>query len=341
MLRVFALALGLAACSAAKSGNGHGGQASGNHAGSGGNTTQQAGSGGDGTFGNPTGNGGMNALPLDAGRIAIDGGNCNQDVDIVFVLDVSGSMIPPLTKLVSEVDKVDAALKAKHLPGPPHYGLVIFVDDVIVLNNGMAYATLDDAKAAINNEIATTNTNPGRQAAPGGAFNNDWPENAIDGLYAAATGFQWRDTATTLRTVILITDASFRDLTKVSSAAGDPMMLETGNGTITSMHSYDETIAALRDHSIWVNTFTAKTGGPPTLNPSPPSHGAFRGVDVNVGIGYFEPYDGRNAIAESTGGLAWDIDDVFDGKISLATPINQAVEDRQCVSYPPPPPPPE
>lgn len=271
----------------------------------------------------------------------IDGGSCNQDVDIVFVLDVSGSMIPPLTKLEAEVDKVDAALLSKNLPGPPHYGLVIFVDDVVVLNGGAPYADITAVRAAITSEISTTNLMPARQAAAGGPINLDWPEDSLDGLYAAATEFQWRDAANTLRTVIHITDASFRDLTKVSSAAGDPMMLETGAGTITSVHSYDDTIKALRDASIWVNTFTAKTGGPPGLNVAPPSHGAFRGVDVNVGIGFFEPYDGRNSIADSTGGLAWDIDDVFDGVISLSTPINEAVQDRQCVTYPPPPPPPE
>ena len=43
--------------------------------------------------------------------------------------------------------------------------------------------------------------------------------------------------------------------------------------------------------------------------------------------------------------LALDVDRASvlldDGIISLATPINEAVEDRQCVTYPPPPPPPE
>lgn len=325
---------------------------------SGGNATERerfegspAGSGGAGDAGTTAGSGGFDnptagasgaPLPLpDAGPRALDGGNCNQDVDIVFTLDVSGSMIPPLTRLEAEVDKVDAALQAKNLPGPPHYGLVIFVDDVVVLNGGAPYADVSAVRAAITNEIATTNLAPTRQAAPGGALNFDWPENSIDALYAAATEFQWRDAATTLRTIIHITDASFRDLTSVSSAAGDPMNLEQGAGTLTSLHSFDDTIAALRAQSIWVNTFAAKTGGPPGLTPSPPSHGAFRGVDVNVGIGFFEPYAGRNSIAESTGGLAWDIDEVFDGIISLATPINESVEDRQCVTYPPPPPPPE
>jgi hypothetical protein len=104
---------------------------------------------------------------------------------------------------------------------------------------------------------------------------------------------------------------------------------------VHSAHGYADTITALRDASIWVNTFAAKTGGPPGLTPAPASHGAFRGVDVNVGIGFFEPYVGTPSIAASTGGLAWDLDEVYDGVISLATPINQAITQAQCMEYPP------
>jgi hypothetical protein len=113
-----------------------------------------------------------------------------------------------------------------------------------------------------------------------------------------------------------------------------PGTCPTGNPC--SVHGYDETIQALRDNSIWVNTFTAKTGGPPNfLMPSPPSHGIFRGVSVNVGIGFTEPYNMKPSIAASTGGNAFDIDEVFDGVISLATPINDSIANSQCVEYPP------
>jgi hypothetical protein len=133
-----------------------------------------------------------------------------------------------------------------------------------------------------------------------------------------------------------VTDASFWDLTAVSSAAGDPGGLEANTGNVTSTHSYDETLTALRDNSVWVNTFAARTGGPPGFPLSPPSHGLFRGVAVNVGIGFHEPYGGKPSIAGATGGLAWDIDAVYDGLISLATPVNDAIAQAQCVEYPPP-----
>lgn len=290
---------------------------------------------------------GLGAAGAGGGLDDPTGPSCNQDVDVVFVLDVSGSMIPPLTRLEKEVGLVDAALQAKNLPSPPQYGLVIFVDDVIVLNGGAPYADIAAFTAAVTTEITNTNISAPRQADMAVIDNYSWPENSLDALHAAATEFQWRDAATTLRTIIHITDASFWEVDVVSSEAGDPMMLEPAGGcsvsllvlgpcnTFGSTHTYSETIDALRDANIWVNTFAAKTGGPPASTPSPPSHGAFRGADVNVGIGFFEPYNNQPPIADSTGGLAWDIDEVFDGTISLATPINESIEDSQCMEYPP------
>lgn len=261
-------------------------------------------------------------------------GSCNQDVDIVFVLDVSGSMIPPLSRLESEVSLVDAALQSKNLPHPPHYGLVIFVDTPQTMNMGMPYADIEALKTELSSQIMITQGDPARQLGGAMSDNLTWPEDALDGLYAAASDFQWRDPAKTLRTIILITDASFWDLTTASSGHDSENNTSGFFPTHKSMHGYDDTIKALRMQQIWVNTFAAKTGGPPDGMMSPPSHGDNRGTTVNVGIGYFEPYMGKPPIAMATGGLAWDVDDVYDMKISLATPINQSIEAHQCQVYP-------
>jgi hypothetical protein len=277
-------------------------------------------------FGNST------AAPVQSVAPKHAAANCNKDVDILFVLDVSGSMGPPLTTLKRESSLVDDALNAKALPSPQHYGLVIFVDDVQVMNGGMPYAGVDALQAELANQIDMTNANASRQV-DGTPSNLTWPENSLDALYAGATQFQWRPAESTLRTIILITDASFWDLTEPSSGSD----VEANPGLFpeqASMHGYDETVAALRSQMIWVNTFTAKTGGPPDGMTSPPSHGNFRGTSVDVGIGFFEPYKGKPSIPDATGGFAWDIDDVFDGKISLATPINQSIEVHQCATYP-------
>lgn len=281
-----------------------------------------------GKGGNPEGN-----LLLPAAQAApANDGTCNQDVDIVFVLDVSGSMAPPLTRLESEVSLVDQALQTKNLPHPPHYGLVIFVDTAQTMNGGMAYTDIAALQAALQVEIDKTTADNPRQLT-GGSDNLSWTEDALDGLYAAGTEFQWREPGKTLRTIILITDASFWDGKEPSSGADAEKTNDFFPNHI-SKHSYDETIASLRMQQIWVNTFAAKTGGPPDGMMAPASHGMFRGISVNVGIGYFEPYNGKPSIADSTGGLAWDIDDVYDMKISLATPINESIAAHQCAVYP-------
>ena len=70
------------------------------------------------------GSGGQQALPTDgAGGVSGREGapeearetawvedECVEDIDVVFVLDVSGSMLPALAKLEAEVGRVDAAL---------------------------------------------------------------------------------------------------------------------------------------------------------------------------------------------------------------------------------------
>jgi hypothetical protein len=278
-----------------------------------------------GAFDNSTGN--LAVAPM----MTMPDGSCNQDVDVVFVLDVSGSMTPSLTKLVAEVGKVDQALQTKNLPSPPHYGLVIFVDDLMVMNGGMPYANIEALKTEVMSQSDMTANSTGREVN-GDPTNLTWPENLLDGLYAAATQYKWRPAEHTLRTIFAITDASFWDGTNPSSGADSEAPIPGLDHM--SMHSYTDTIAALRMQQIWVNTFAAKTGGPPDGMQAPASHGSLRGISVDVGIGFFEPYKGQKPIAEATGGMAWDLDDVYDGKISLGDPIQMAIEVRQCAKYP-------
>jgi hypothetical protein len=263
--------------------------------------------------------------------ITPNAGGCNQDVDIVFSLDVSGSMTPSLTKLADEVGKVDEALKTKNLPSAPHYGLVIFADDVLLMQSGAPYPNVEALKAEVSHQADLANANSSRQIDPNG-INFSWPENSLDALFAA-TQFQWRPAATTLRIVFHITDASFWDGVAPSSGAQSETQL-AGFEDAMSMHHYMQVIEALRAQRIWVNTFAAKTGGPPDGMMAPPSHGTFRGISVDVGIGFFEPYMSQKSIPDATGGTAWNLDDVYDGKISLGTPIQMSIEARQCVQYP-------
>jgi hypothetical protein len=266
--------------------------------------------------------------------------SCNQDVDVVFSLDVSGSMTPSLTKLAAEIGAVDAALKTKNLPSPPHYGLVLFCDDFKVMNMGQPYTDIEAVKTEVTKQATLAMGDAGRQVDPNTDSNDTWPENSLDSLHAAATEFAWRPDDKTLRIIFHITDASFWDGAAPSSGAMSEqqntffgMLVDT---PVESMHSYAQTIAALQMAHVWVNTFAAKTGGPPDGRMAPPSHGGSRGISVNVGVGFFEPYMAMKSIPDVTGGSAWDLDEVYDGKVSLGQPILTSIEARQCARYPEP-----
>jgi hypothetical protein len=136
---------------------------------------------GDGD-GDPSGDGDgeapkLDTLPDEGVDDGIDPMDCIQDVDIVFVMDVSTTMGPFFDKLEAEIQAVDTALAAFDLPNPPHYGLVVFVDDFTLVNAGVPYTDVNTLRA--------------------------------DPLFAAAGGFQWRPIDTTLRMIIHTTDDTF------------------------------------------------------------------------------------------------------------------------------------
>src|SRR5690606_15797206 len=58
---------------------------------------------------------------------------CEHDVDIVFVMDVSTTMAGFINMLADEMLAVDAAIQALDLPSPPNYGLAVFVDDALLV----------------------------------------------------------------------------------------------------------------------------------------------------------------------------------------------------------------
>jgi hypothetical protein len=233
------------------------------------------------------------------------GTNCDQDVDIVFVMDVSTSMGPFLDQLATEIIFVDEALDAMDLPGDPHYGLVVFVDDAALLNGGAPYDSVATLQQDFNDWSAFTSTN-GQVA--GGGFNNTWPENSLDAIYLAAAGFQWRPMESTLRLVIHTTDDTFWDGPTV------------GNG-VAIQHGYAETVMALQQREIRDFTFAAQIGGMCECE--------------NVTPGWSSPYMGMTPIPEATGGLVYDIDLVLAGQVSLADALTEAVETTMCEPYPP------
>jgi hypothetical protein len=245
------------------------------------------------------------APPSDAINPTDSGTTCDQDVDIVFVMDVSTTMGPFLDQLAAEIIMVDEALDAMELPSEPHYGLVVFVDDAALLNGGAPYDSVATLQQDFNEWSAFTGTN-GQVA--GGGFNSTWPENSLDAIFLAAAGFQWRPAESTLRLVIHTTDDTFWD---------GPT---TGNG-VEIQHGYAETVMALQQREIRDFTFAAQIGGSCECE--------------DVTPGWSSPYLGMPPIPEATGGLVYDIDLVLVGQVSLADALTEAVETTMCEPYPP------
>jgi hypothetical protein len=245
------------------------------------------------------------APPSDAINPTDGGTTCDQDVDIVFVMDVSTTMGPFLDRLANEIIVVDEALAAMDLPSEPNYGLVVFVDDAALLNGGAPY----DSVAALQQDFmqwsAFTSTNT---QVSGTGFNSTWPENSLDALFLAAAGFQWRPAASTLRLVIHTTDDTFWD---------GPI---TANG-VQIQHGYAETVMALQQREIRDFSFAAQIGGQCECQ--------------DVTPGWSSPYQGMAPIPEATGGLVYDIDLVLVGQVSLADALTDAVETTMCEPYPP------
>lgn len=232
--------------------------------------------------------------------------DCQQDIDIVFVMDVSTSMGPFLSTLADEILVVDEAIAELGLPNAPHYGLVVFVDDTALLNTGMPYGDVATLRADFMEWSAFTSTN---FQVGGGELNSTWPENSLDAIYLAAAGFQWRPQGDqTLRLVIHTTDDTFWD---------GP----TNQNGVAIQHGYEEVVAALQDREIRMFTFAAQIGGMCECD--------------DVTPGWSTPYMGMPPIPESTDGAAFDLDLVLAGQLSLSEAINGLIEENMCEPYPP------
>lgn len=233
------------------------------------------------------------------------GDMCKLNIDIVFVMDVSTSMSAILQKLADEILVVDQAIAALDVETQPNYGLVVFVDDATLINNGVAYP---DAASLQADFIQWSQFTQSNSQTDGNGSNGDWPENTLDGLYLAAFGFQWRPTESTLRMIIHTTDDTF----------GDKGAIQSGE---MILHSYDETVLGLQEREIRVFSFVDNdmTGGP--------------GNNEDVSMGFFTPYQGKTPIPMATDGGAFNINDVYEGQLSLSAAINQSVEDSLCSQY--------
>lgn len=225
-----------------------------------------------------------------------------RQLDVVFVVDVSTTMNFMLGRIEKQLAQVDAEARAAGLD--TRYGLVVFVDDVQLGNQGQPYVDLTAVQQDLARWQAFTGSN--RQIASEAA-NLDWPENSLDALHSAATGFAWRPADTTLRMIVHATDDDF----------GEAPAVQSGQKI---QHSYLETVTALRTAEVRMFSFAAKIGGQCEC------------LDVRPGL--FTRHRGRPSLPSATGGAVFDIDEVASDKLSFAAAVGGAIKSGVCTRYP-------
>lgn len=230
------------------------------------------------------------------------GAACVQNIDIVFVMDVSSSMGPFLTKLAQEISVVDSALMAMSPGAAPYYGLAVFVDETKILNNGQPFANVPTLRAEFERWAKLTYQN---RQLDNPEQNSTWPENSLDAIYGAASTFAWRPGS--LRVVIHTTDDTFWE---------GPT---TADG-IAVQRNYAETVTKLKNEQVRVFSFAAQRGGPNEAD--------------DVSAGWFVPYKGADPIPKATFGGVFEIEKVVAGQLSLSDSIKGAVQSVLCAPYP-------
>ncbi|MBN1773026.1 MAG: VWA domain-containing protein [Deltaproteobacteria bacterium] len=230
---------------------------------------------------------------------------CVEDLDIVFVLDVSTSMTPVLDALSRGVGEVWSA--ALGLAPDTRFGLVVFVDDVMVTRDGEPYGSVVELQDEFGywRDFCSSNDEPGGSAG----FNTDCPENALDAIWAAATSFAWREDA--LRMVIVATDDTFVERPDTLGSAG-----------IMVQHTYAEVLDELRAREIRVAAFAAHDSSNCSI---PPVH--------DTEPGFFSEWGGLPPLPSGTGAEVFDIQAVRAGTLSMTEAINDVILDEYCTPY--------
>lgn len=291
---LLALLLTLAGCSA----SGGAEDASGSGA-----TSSAAGGSGGVTLGGGGAGGGLAVGGGGAGTA----GSCTQAIDIVFVMDVSTSMGPFLSELALEMPVVDQAVKALNLASPPHYGLVVFVDDTELVEAGQPIQDIATLQKQFTDWAQFTSQDT---QIDGTTSSFSMPENSLDALSRAAQEFAWRPAESTLRVVIHTTDDTFWQ---------GPTTTPEGVGVT---HSYAQTLSLLQQGSVRTFSFASKLGGDTEQD--------------DVSAGWFATFEGLPSIPSSTGGGVFELDQVLAKQVSLSTSISGAVAGAHCKPYPTP-----
>jgi hypothetical protein len=228
---------------------------------------------------------------------------CTSPMDIAFVLDVSTSMADDVEAIRNGLESIWNATHA--LTDNPRFGMIVFVDDALAVNDCAAFATLEEMQTEFEvwRSFCSSNRSPVSSST-----NSDCPENSLDALYLAATQCSWRADSTHI--VIHVTDDTFLEPPDRFGIFGEGPAVQ---------HGYEETVEALRANMVRVGAFAS---------PSPGLEcGA--GSSPEAGAGFHDPYMGMPSIVERTGGRVWNIRERRD----MAEAINEFAEDEHCTLF--------
>ena len=258
-------------------------------------------SGGDGGAGDAGG-------PPDASLYDAPPITCFDPIDVVFVLDVSTSMAAEAGRLREGTTSIFAAADA--LTRDHTFGLVVFVDNALVVNGCSSFTTAESLQAELTRwqSFCASNMNP-----VGGGENADCAENSLDAIYAAATTCTWRPGATHI--LIHVTDDTFQEPPYRYSGA-------FGIGGVPAVWHYSQVVDALVSREIRVGAFAMEV---------PEECGA--GTSDDTARGFFTPFFALPAMPMATGGRVWSIAEVRDGALDMATAINEMVTDEHCTVF--------
>ena len=264
------------------------------------------------------------------------GGRCEEVIDVVFALDLSSSMTFVLTKLATEIDAVVAA--SNKLKEDAHFGLVPFVDNFVIdtagpLEGGKVHTEAATLRARFEHYRVTyteADRNPGDGPTGPTLQNPICEENSLDALYAAATGFPWRETAS--RVVILVTDDTYLERPdNYGDRDGDGLTDKTDfprEGDYPALRTMAEAVDALRTNRTRVFSFTRlEPPGPFSLTKCSTGR---RLPWESVSDGWSTPYQGQAPIPTRTDGANFDVELVRSGQLSLSATINQVVLESYC-----------
>lgn len=245
----------------------------------------------------------------DAPRVDANLAMCAAPIDLTFVLDVSTSMAMEASALRDGIGRIFAAAQA--LTSDTRFGLVVFVDDALVVGSCSGFASAADLQTEFDRwrAFCASNNSPVSEIS-----NSDCVENSLDAIWAAATQCTWRPEATHI--LIHVTDDTFEEPPYVYSEDF------FGGGGVPAVNDYADVSRALITREIRVGAFAMQV---------PEDCGA--GTSSDTARGFFTPYMGMPSLPMATGGRVWNIRDVRAGTLDMATAITEMVENEYCTVF--------